>query len=179
MLKKVMSGVVSAVFAATLLSTAILNAQQPNTLPAAPVPAQILSAKKVFISNAGVDGLALAAFERLGEPNKPYNQLYAAMKSWGHYELVSSPADADLVFEIRFGAPLTGSDKMNTYAPQYGLAILDSKTHFTLWTLGEPVQGAFRKATFIKNLDQAMDRVMDDLKKLAAQPAASSENPSK
>ena len=31
-----------------------------------------------------------------------YNEFYAAMKSWGRYELVSSPADADMVFEIRF-----------------------------------------------------------------------------
>ena len=32
----------------------------------------------------------------------PYNRFSAAMKSWGRYELVASPAEAGLVFEIRF-----------------------------------------------------------------------------
>jgi hypothetical protein len=153
----------------------VLIAQQPKDVLAAPVPPQIVSAKRVFISNAGVDGLSLATFERMGEPNKPYNQFYAAMKNWGHYELVSAPSDADLVFEIRFGAPLMGSDKLNTYAPQYVVTILDTKTHFTLWTLGEPVQGAFRKTTMLKNLDQAVDKVMGDLKRLAGPASASTE----
>lgn len=154
------------------LSLPFLNAQQPNNTTVAPVPTQILSAKKVFISNAGIDSTALDVFVRLAEPNKPYNQFYAAMKNWGRYELVDSPADADLVFEIRFGAPLIGANHMDSYAPQYNVTILDTKTHFTLWALSEPVEGAFRKNTFIKNLDQAMGRVMSDLKKLADQPAA-------
>lgn len=174
MLRVILSGILSAVSAATLLPVSSLSAQQPQEKPAAPVPAQIVSAKTVFISNAGVDGLSLAAFERLGEPNKPYNQFYAAMKNWGKYELVSAPADADLVFEIRFGAPLTGADKMNVYAPQFGVTILDTKTHFTLWTLAEPVHGANRKATWERNLGQGMDKIIDDLKKLAAEPASSS-----
>jgi hypothetical protein len=179
MLRSILSGISSSIIGATLLAGPLLEAQKPKDVPASPVPAQILSARKVFISNAGVDGLSLDVFERLGEPNKPYNQFYAAMKDWGHYELVSTPSDADLVFEIRFGAPLVGSGKLNTYAPQYGVTILDTKTHFTLWTLAEPVQGAFRKTTFVKNLSQAMDKVMEDLKKLSAQPMASAESPAK
>jgi hypothetical protein len=179
MLRTILSVISSAIIGATLLASSPLNAQQAKEVPAAPVPAQIVSAKKVFISNAGVDGLSLDVFVRLGEPNKPYNQFYAAMKDWGHYELVSAPSDADLVFEIRFGAPLASANKMNTYAPQYGVTILDTKTHFTLWTLAEPVQGAFRKATFVKNLNQAVERVIEDLKKLSAQADASAENPTK
>ena len=34
--------------------------------------------------------------------NLPYNEFYEHMKSWGKYQLVQAPADADLVFEIRF-----------------------------------------------------------------------------
>ena len=47
------------------------------------MPAQIITAKKVFISNGGVDSAALAAFKRAGDANEPYNRFYAAMKSWG------------------------------------------------------------------------------------------------
>src|ERR1035438_1463137 len=51
------------------------------------------------------------------------------MKSWGRYELVAAPADADLVFELRFAAPLTDcGDKMAAnYARQLDLAILDAR----------------------------------------------------
>jgi hypothetical protein len=180
MLRIVRAGVFRAVLVIACLSGFVLQAQQPKEVPMAPVPPQILAAKKVFVSNAGVDGISLAAFERLGGSNRPYNQFYAAMKSWGRYELVSAPADAELVFEIRFSAPLTRSDdKLTIYAPQFGVTILDTKTHFTLWTLAEPVQGAFRKATWEKNLGQGVDRVIDDLRKLAADPVASASNPQK
>ena len=36
-----------------------------------------------------------------GGPDRAYNEFYAAMKTWGRYELVAAPRDADLVFEIR------------------------------------------------------------------------------
>ena len=157
-----------ATLAVMLFSALAMSAQQAKPVAAAPVPALIASAKKVFVSNAGVDPMALETFKRLGDPNLPYNQFYAAMKEWGRYELVSSPADADLVFEIRFAAPLTSSDKIASYAPQFGVTILDSKTHFTLWSLGEPVQGAFRKATLEKNLSLAMDSLMNAVKKMVA-----------
>jgi len=32
--------------------------------------------RKVFISNGGVDPVALLAFRRENEPNKPYNRFY-------------------------------------------------------------------------------------------------------
>ena len=79
-----------------------------------------------------------------------------------------SPSDADLVFEIRFAAPITDTDKTTSFAPQYGVTIVDAKTHFTLWTLGEPVEGAFRKATFERNLNTAMNGLMENVRKLVA-----------
>ena len=149
--------------ALTVSSAAFSQAQQS----AAPVPTQILASNKAFISNAGLDAAAAAAFQREGNPNRPYNQFYAAMKSWGRYELVATPSDADLILEIRFTAPATPCGDATCYAPQLGLAILDAKTHFTLWTLLEPVNGAFRKATWDKNVNQGMTNLMNDVKKLA------------
>ena len=43
------------------------------------MPAQIITSKKVFISNGGVDSAALAAFKRAGDTNAPYNRFYAAI----------------------------------------------------------------------------------------------------
>jgi hypothetical protein len=140
-----------------------------------PVPAQILSAKKVFISNMGVDAYSLPAFKKEQEVDKPYNRFFAAMRTWGRYRLVDSPADADLVFEIRFIAPIANSGDLTTFAPQLDLAIVDAKTHFTLWTLVEPVGGAFRKATWDKNFSQGMTNLTDDLEKLTAAVGATPE----
>ncbi|MFZ0959786.1 MAG: hypothetical protein WAO35_02695 [Terriglobia bacterium] len=160
------------VFAAALASVPGLRAQEAKTPPTAPVPTAIVNGKRVFISNAGMDSTSLAVFKREGDPDEPYNHFYAAMKNWGRYELVASPADADLVLEIRFIAPLTDCGKVTSYDPQLNLAIVDAKTHFRLWTFTEPVQVALRKATWDKNFSQGMTNLLDDIKRLAAPPAA-------
>jgi hypothetical protein len=85
--------------ATPLLPRAISAAQQKNATNPAPVPAQILAAKKVFIANGGGDE-ACYGDEALysGGPDRTYNEFYAAMKNWIRYELAIAPADADLVF---------------------------------------------------------------------------------
>jgi hypothetical protein len=164
-------------FVSALAAVPALNAQQTKATPSAPVPGGITTGRKVFISNAGVDGTSLVAFKKAGGANQPYNEFYAAMKNWGRYELVGAPADAELVFEIRFAAPLVAVGNVNTYGPELELAILDSKTHFRLWTLTEPVEGAFRKATWDRNFSQGMASLMADIEKLVAEPSAGG-NPS-
>ena len=64
------------------------------------------------------------------------------MKAWGRYQLVDSPADADLVYEIGFAAPIVHNGVPTTYEPQFNLSIVDTRTHFRLWTLLTPVHGA-------------------------------------
>jgi hypothetical protein len=172
MLQTITSSIRRASVALVLLAVPALTAQQPAT-PAAPVPPQIAAAHKIFISNAGVDINAQAAFDRAGEPNQAYDYFYAAMQTWGRYELVSSPAEADLIFEIRFLAPGTYNGNLPIYQPQFGLTILDTKTHFILWTLATPVEGAFRKATWFKNFNQGLDLLMGNLKILSTPHAAS------
>jgi hypothetical protein len=174
MLRIVKLGIFCAVLVTALVFAPLLNARQPNETAAAPVPAQVITGKKVFISNAGYDSIALAVFKREGEPDKPYNQFYAAMKSWGRYELVDSPSEADLVFEIRFNS--------NFFAggiPELDLAILDVKTHFSLWSITAPVEGAIRKVTWKKNFSQGITNLMDDLKKLTTQAVAAADSPNK
>ena len=125
--------------------------------PAAPVPGLITSAKKIFTANMGADNFSQNAFKKLQDPARPYNAFYAEMKSWNHYEIVDSPADAELIFEIG------------------NLAIVDAKTHVRLWTLAGPVDGAFRKATFEKNLNEGLSLLMEDLKKLSTPVAVRAE----
>jgi hypothetical protein len=160
----------SAVFAFFVLAflAGIAVAQQPSVASlAAPVPTQILTGQKVFISNAGYDAVSRAAFDRAHEPNRPYSDLYAAIKKWGRYELVSAPADADLVFAIRFTSRIASCDKITSYQPELALTIFDTKSHFALWTITEPVDGAIRKSTWDRNFDQGVTALMDELKVIA------------
>jgi len=143
----------------------------------APVPAPIVYGKKAFISNAGGGCSPLGSVGRVGfsgGPNRAYNQFTAALKGWGRYELVSAPADADLAFEISLPCPAAGvsvlkGDSMGPiYDPQLRLGIVDVKTRITLWVITEHVQFAFRPANLDKNFDEAMSKLMDDLKRLVA-----------
>ena len=150
----------------------LLAADKDPTPAPPPVPAQILSARKVFITNAGFDGNAFAILQRGGDADQPYNQFYAGVKSSGRFGIVDAPSDADLVLEVRFSAQLSGTGKVDTYQPLVTLTILDGKTHFILRTLTEPVESAILAKTWEKNFDQGVANLVRDLTGLVAQPAA-------
>jgi len=109
----------------------------------APVPAPLLKGKKAFISYELGD---VTAFPQAysGGPERAYGEFYAAMKAWGHYELVSDPNDADVVFAVRFVDP-------GTTVPQIRIGVSDGKTGIGLWGFVEQVDFKFRK----KNRDLA------------------------
>jgi hypothetical protein len=154
----------SAMFAViTLLSCSFLRAQKPTAPSAAPVPPRIAGAKKAFISNAGEQRNPSGDLSFNGGPDRAYNQFYAAMKDWGRYELVSDPADADLILEIRL------ADVQGNYN-ELDLVLLDPRTHVTLWTFSEHADAAGRQKTRDAAFDQAVSRISDDLKKLVAAP---------
>ena len=141
-----------------------------------PVPAAITSAHSIFIANGGMDAFSLQAFEELGlNGTDAYDSLYTAVKSWGNDQLVSSPADADLVLDIRFTAPLVGEHGgwafqrvLATTAWQFQteITIYDAKSHFPLWTLTQPVRPANLKGTWRKNIADANAALAGDLKSL-------------
>jgi hypothetical protein len=152
-----------------LMCPAALAQQRQAATP--PTPTKILDAKKVFISNAGVDAASPVVFERTTSPNEPYNQFYFAMQRWGRYELVGTPSDADLVFQLRLTAPLSSCQ---TYEPQIALTIFDSNTHFVLWTVTKRVRDARLKDNWEKNLTEGIGDLLGDLKLLATQTAVAS-----
>lgn len=158
---------VAAFLGSIILSSAALQAQI-EVAPAAPIPSQILTAKKVFISNAGVN------------TDRNYSVFYAAIKSWGRYELVAAPADADLVLEISLSSQITGvggskeSGCDSSSASWFKLVLLDPKTRIALWTLTENIKPFARQKTGEKNIDDADNKLVDDLKALVAQTATAS-----
>jgi hypothetical protein len=159
--------------ALSLVSVPSWGAQPQSEAGAAPVPPPIVSAKRVFISNAGGGCSPFGKVGFSGGPNRPYNQFNAALKGWGRYELVAAPADADLAFEISFACPVgrnvaKGQALPTASDPQLRLVILDVKTHITLWGITEHVELAILQSNRDKNFDQAMKKLVDDLKSLAA-----------
>jgi len=145
--------------------------QQPLDRTAAPVPPQIANAKRLFISNAGEETNFRPAKDAwyVGGPNRTYDQFYAAVKSWGRYELVSSPADADLVFEIGF----TDRPQAPIALSQIKLVLRDPRTNVRLWTLTKYVEFAGMAKNREKNYDVAMNALMDDVKSLVSASATS------
>lgn len=155
-----------------LLVSVVLRAQQPVDPPIAPVPAQIFSAKRVFISNASGLGETPS-----GVADLTYNEFYADIKNWGRYDIASAPADADLVLEIRFTSEMGATNVVNgtggsTQDFLFRLAILDPKTRTVLWAFTESVPQAASHATSRRKFDDAMTGIVNDLKKLTSQAAA-------
>jgi hypothetical protein len=146
------------VVVATVLFASPLSAIQPPDVPTAPIPVQILSAHKVFISNGESTGIEWP-------PTLVYDAFYAGMKNWGKYELVSTPVDADVVFEVRYLERIYTAP-----AERVQILVLDPKTHVTLWQFMEPIQNWARDDTGRKNFGLAMDALMNDVKKLVAGP---------
>jgi hypothetical protein len=145
--------------------------QTPSTPPPpqAPVPTQIAAAHTIFLVNNGAD----ANFPITAQDS--YNRVYSALQAWGHFQLVSSPDQADLVFQLRSIAPVTGvtGDRAGVYAinsPAFQLAIKDPKSNVTLWTINSPVEIAGRKAARARWLDIAVTNLVSRVKVLANQP---------
>jgi hypothetical protein len=105
-------------------------------IPSAPLPAVVVNAKKIFLTNGGGSNLAYDAF-------------YSDMKQWGKYEIVGSPDEADLIVELAYRVDRGGTrvwSSSNSYDgttqvhsaqildPQVTLTIYDAKTKNSLWS---------------------------------------------
>jgi hypothetical protein len=158
--------------AAKLMNT--LAAAQAVTQPAPPPPAQIASAHTVFLTK-GTD-----------DPNFPidstqsYNDIYAALKAWGHYQLVSAPDQADLVFQLRGVAPIAGvtgvHGTVSSYtSPAFQLYLRDPKSNIVLWTITSPVTLAGRNQTFARWVSISETNLVSRIKVLGGQPLSAAE----
>ena len=161
---------------AVLVPCISLAQTKQASAPPAPVPAQILAAKKIFIANAGGDEMAPRDPIFSGGPDRAYNQFYAAMKAWSRFEIVDSPAQADLLLEIRQDvSAVTPSGKGSSlFIPQFRLKIRDPKTNALLWGFDVHSEFGVGQANSDRNFDQAVDRLVSDFRALVARPQSAS-----
>jgi hypothetical protein len=160
-----------------LLPAGPLFAQdQPGSTPPAPIPAELLSARKIFVSNAGADsGLFPHPFS--GDPNRGYNELFVDLHALIQFELVSSPAQADLVLELRLVAPYgpTSPNKQNGAAdplPMFRLVVYDRPSHYVLWTFTNTVEVALKQQTHDRNFDEAVSNLVAGFQAITRAPRA-------
>jgi hypothetical protein len=142
--------------------------------PVGPVPSQIPSAHTIFLVNGGADH----NFPLTGDQS--YNAIYTALQTWGHYQLVSTPAQADLLLDLREIAPITDvtggrGGVYSVTSPAFQITFKDAHTHTALWTLTSPVQLAGRKATRARWMNIAITNVVSRIKVLANQPLTPTE----
>jgi hypothetical protein len=155
------------VIVAGLTSVLIARAAPASFSPAPLVPLQVLSARKVFLSNAGLDSNSIVAFNNTWAKTKadiPYAGFVAAMKSSGQYDCVVTPTDSDVVFEFRVESAfssLLGS--FPSYSTFLSVSIFDPKTHFVLWTVKTPFEV---NKKFDQNVGVAVTNLLDSIKSL-------------
>lgn len=140
-----------------------------------PIPPQLRTARKVFLSNAGSDaGLFPHPFS--GTQDRAYGYVYRALQADGRFTLVDTPAEADLVFEIQLSAPegsVSGNKQQGTEdaLPSVRLTVFDRPTHYIthyiLWSLAETIYKANLQKTHDKNFDDALDLLLRDLKDIS------------
>jgi hypothetical protein len=140
------------------------------------VPPAITAAKSVFLSNAGSDSY-LFPQPFSGDTDRAFGQFYASIQGWHRYQLVTDPAQADLVLELQFTAQasLPSADKVTSLAkplPMLRLVIYDRSTHYILWALTESVEYALLQKNHDKNFDVAVEKLTNDLKRLTTQGVA-------
>jgi hypothetical protein len=141
-----------------LAFTPLTRAQQTSTSALAPIPAQINSAHTVFVSKGT-------------GPDRAYSQLYVGLQQWNRYQLVDSPSQADLIFEIHTIDPVisTGTDGSIVYNPQLILRILDSKTNALLWTTTANIKAAGDQKSRDKGFDESVAVLVDRVRQLTGE----------
>ena len=145
---------------------------KPAVVPNAPVPPQILAAKKVFIANVGGDEMTGDDPHFSGGPDRAYNEFYAAMKSWARFEIVNSPGDADLLLEIRqYVSAVTPTGRgSSSFIPQFQLNIRDPKTSAMLWGFNVHSRFGIGQADSDRNFSSAVGRLATEVRILTSPP---------
>lgn len=150
-------------------------APAPGPLPGL-VPPAIQSAKTIFISNAGADsGLFPEPFS--GDPSRGYSELLGILQADKSFQVVSSPAQADLVLELQLTAPngpTRGSKQLGAGdpVPMFRLVVYDRPTHYILWTETQSIEVALLQKTHDRNFDQALNALIAHFLQVAGKSSA-------
>ena len=149
---------------ALMIPLSSLGVAQTVVPVAAPLPAALTTAHKLFLGNAGDQENA--------DCLRAYNQAFNDLQALNRFTLVDDPVSADLILEMHYEIALGQSFGQN--APrQFRLLLIDPRTHVILWSLTERTNYAVRQSNRDKNLDETVDHLVADFSALTqSQPPA-------
>src|SRR5262249_6677824 len=125
-------------------------------VPEPAVAAQLAGARKVYLSNEARDRIGYDQEDN----DLVCNKVRDALKAWGKYELAASATEADLVFDPSI-------DGMNLE-----LAVINPKAGDRVWTFTQKAQKAVLYTNRQKNIGNAANALMDDLRKAESKGSA-------
>ena len=154
----------------SLVCLALLGAVAPavakrKEVPRAPLPTAVQAAKIAFLTNGGGDSLA-------------FDEFYAQMKQWGRFQLAASPAESDVVIELKYFVEDKGTrvwSSTNTYNnqtqvhsaqvidPQLVLSIYEPKAGSLLWSTTDHRRLARLSSNRAKETVNSADRLVREL----------------
>lgn len=171
-----------------LLVVMAATAKDKNEIQKAPLPSQLLTAKKVFVSK----GVGATAFTVEGGFDLAFDAFYSDIRSWGRYVVTDKPEDADLIMEVSYTAASGGThvySSTNTYTNQttvyssqllnlqLTLVVYDSHSKTELWSTSVAPGTARRKKNQEKEMITAGESLVTNLRNrmnISPQAAASS-----
>jgi hypothetical protein len=146
-----------------------------KNIPGAPLPAAVANAKKVFLLN----GQTTAQYLTKNGNALAFDTLYADVKSWGKYELVDSPKDADIVIELQYRPYSEGARSFGVYNPSthtvqtrsveeigadFALVLYEVKSKEQLWSVSDSCGVARRVKNQQKEVIKSIGRLVEALK---------------
>jgi hypothetical protein len=135
---------------------------QANT--PAPLPVNVLAARKIYVDNRTGDAAML-------------NHAYLELTKWGRFQIVDSPQKADVVLRLfgRDAAFVAASEKTYVYKPGASVArlqgadesvpegftrltLVDPKSGVALWTEQRKTRGSDAKQHLVDGLREAIEQ---------------------
>lgn len=149
-------------FGASLASSCL----QAQTAPAtAPLPTLLSNTHSIFIGNAGD--------QQNADCLRAYNGFYTGIDALHKFQLVTDPAQADMIVELHYEISLAGSRVSgNDSSRQFRAVLIDAKTHTVVWALTEQSNYATLQKNRDKNLDTVVAALVSDFSSsVSTQPA--------
>ncbi len=162
----------AAVVLCLLVSLNAMAGKRRKDIPIAPLPAIVVNAQTVFLTNGGGSDLA-------------YDTFYSEMKAWNKYQIVGSPDEADLIIELAYRVERGGTrvwSSSNSYDgttqvhsaqivdPQFVLTIFDAKSKNSLWSTVDHRRLARREKNREKETINSAERLVGELKARVSVP---------
>jgi hypothetical protein len=146
------------------------SASTPPLTPEALARQRLLSAHTLYLAKSTQDANFPAS------PDDAYNAVLANLKNWGHYQIVDSTAQADLVLQLRDAVHANVVDDTNDsgstvyYLPSFQLTIADPPTLSPLWTVNVSVPTTVKQKNQPALVSAAAENLVSQLKLLVGDP---------